>query len=475
MKILVSWLALHNDFDGDEVNKAGPNFNYHRFYYAHDVHLVFTDPKAEVKADFLVSALRIEFPTRRIEKRVLQIDNISDLKTVKIKMEQELLDLKSHRIDIFFSPGSSMMQLSWYILHTTLGLNTRLLQLLRFRHSKDKNKPDLVSIDAEQSQLPISAVIRQRALGELKTDDDFLLDESVKPVYEDAYKIAQTNDVTVLISGDTGTGKEYLAHYIHNMSARKNKTFASINCSGLSDQLLESRLFGYKKGSFTGAYSDHKGLFRSAEQGTVFLDEIADITPYMQQVLLRALQNKEIQPIGEPAVKTDVRIIAAANQDLYDKCGRGEFRFDLFYRIAVTDLHLPTLLERGRQEKEAFINFFLDRKRRRFNRPKILKLDKELYNFLLNYTFPGNIRELENLIDRFYVFNKTSASIKDLPLHVTKDNKNHSLKLEAAEKTHILKVYAICNENKKQTARTLGIALNTLKNKLKKYGDSKKL
>lgn len=469
MKILVSWLALHNDFDNDEVNKAGPNFNYHRFYYEHDKHIVFTEPKAELKADFLIAGLKNEYPDRQIEKCVLPIENISDLKEVKTQIEKKLLELTGHQIDIFFSPGSSIMQVAWYIVHTTLGLNTRLLQLMRFRHSRNKKRPDLIAIDAEHSQIPVSAVLRQRALNELHTDDDFLLTDSVKPVYEAAYKIAQTDDVTVLINGETGTGKEHLARYIHNMSARKNRKFESINCSGLSDALLESRLFGYKKGAFTGAYSDHPGLFRLAEDGTVFLDEIADITPYMQQVLLRVLQNKEIQPVGEPALKTNVRIIAAANRDLYEKCKAGQFRFDLFYRLTVTDLRLPSLAERGTAEKEALTKFFLDRKKIRYNRPTSLVLSNDLKQFLKSYNFPGNVRELENLIERFYVFQQDSADMKDLPLHVLNDDENRSLRLADVEKAHIIKVYRQMNKNKKQTADVLDIALNTLKNKLRKY------
>jgi DNA-binding NtrC family response regulator len=469
MKILVSWMALHNDFDDDQVNKAGPNYNYHRFYYKHDKHLIFCEPSSELKADFLLNALLRDFPERRVEKRVLQIDNISELKTVKSQMEKELLELQGHEIDIFFSPGSSIMLVSWYILHTTLAMNTRLQQLMRLRHSRRKDMPDLVEIDAEKSVTPVSAVLRQRAFSELHGDDDFLFTDSIKPVYEDAYRIAQTDDVTVLISGETGTGKEHLAYYIHRMSARKNKPFESINCSGLSDQLLESRLFGYKKGSFTGAFADRKGLFRSAEGGTVFLDEIADITPYMQQTLLRVLQNKEIQPIGESAVKTNVRIIAAANRNLYEKCRKSEFRFDLFYRLAVTDLRLPALSERGAKEKEQMIHFFLKRKKERFRRTKPLTLNKDLMNFLLHYDFPGNIRELENLIERLYVFKQESAGTEDLPDHTNINKNHHSVKLADAEREHILKIYNSFGRNKKNTAKALGIALNTLKNKLEKY------
>ncbi len=466
--ILISWIALQNDFDNEKVNKNGPTFNFHRFYFKHDKHIIFSVSQTEQKVDFLISSLKLDFPEHAVEKRVVNIENIGDLMEVKTVMEKEILNITANHIDIFFSPGSSIMQLTWYILHTTLNLHTRLLQLMRQRYSRSRDKPDLVMVDAERSVIPVSAVLRQKKLDTVNATDDFLLTNSIKPVYESAYQIAQTDDITVLINGETGTGKEHLANFIHCNSSRHDKAFESINCSGLTDQLLESRLFGYKKGAFTGAIKSEQGIFRRAQGGTVFLDEIGDITPYMQQTLLRVLQNKEIQPLGEKSQKVNVRIIAASNKNLYELCKAGKFRFDLFYRIAIVDLYLPSLIERGLNEKKQYLKHFLEIKKKQFKRQNLLELDKKLRSFLLEYTFPGNIRELENLIERFYVFNHDKAGIDDLPPHMKDALQTTSLKLKDIEMQHIRKVLRICNYNKQQTARQLGIALNTLKNKLKK-------
>jgi transcriptional regulator with PAS, ATPase and Fis domain len=207
----------------------------------------------------------------------------------------------------------------------------------------------------------------------------------------------------VLILGASGTGKENLSRYIHKNSARQDKPYIAINCSAFSDGLLESRLFGYKKGAFTGADKDTSGLFEQAHEGIIFLDEIGDISPYMQQSLLRVLQEKEIMPLGGKAKKVDVRVIAATNQNLPKLCEEGKFRWDLYYRLSVVELDLPTLLERGKTDLKQLMEHFLSTKKKELHRPKKLVLDKEAQEILLNYTYPGNVRELENVVQRAVV------------------------------------------------------------------------
>lgn len=462
-KLLISWMALHNDFSGNEVNITGPNYFYHKYHYRHEKHILLFTPNSETRAEFLQNRLNLDFPDHQLELKSVNIGNLSDLQEVKTKTESILLSFNEYEIDIFFSPGSSIMQLSWYICHTTLGLSTRLIQLLRPEHSRNPERPDIVFIESSLSDIPRSAIIRQNYANDYsRKKEDFLLTKSIEPVYRKAEKIAQTDNVSLLITGDTGTGKEHLARYVHQKSARHDKAFEALNCAGLSDQLLESRLFGHKKGSFTGAFRSEKGIFGKAEGGTVFLDEIGDISRYMQQVLLRVLQEKEIRPVGGNIRKTDIRIISATNKNLLKLVSEGSFRSDLYYRLAVTDLHLPALKERELNEKQALIEHFLEQKQKQLKKNRKLKLSKELYNALLEYSFPGNIRELENLIERLYVFSEYEADLNDLPPHFHFEQ-NNDFDLEECKRRHIRKTYRYFNQNKEKAARAMGISVNTLK------------
>jgi transcriptional regulator with PAS, ATPase and Fis domain len=172
-----------------------------------------------------------------------------------------------------------------------------------------------------------------------------------------------------------------------------------VNCSALADELLESRLFGHKKGSFTGADTDHDGIFKQAHGGTVFLDEVGDISPKLQQSMLRLLQEGEIQPIGGANETVNVRIIAATNKDLMKLCDAGEFRWDLYYRLAVTELDMPSLQKRGPEEIDEMLEFFLDSKKIELNKHSKIKPNAEVLQFVKNYAWPGNVRELENFVE----------------------------------------------------------------------------
>jgi two-component system, NtrC family, response regulator HydG len=252
---------------------------------------------------------------------------------------------------------------------------------------------------------------------------------------------------------------------------RRDRPFEPINCSALSDDLLESRLFGFKKGSFTGADEDRVGILEAAEGGTVFLDEIGDISSYMQQVLLRVIQEKEIAPIGGPRRKIDVRFLSATNQDMKQRCEQGRFRWDLYYRLAVIDLKLPPMQQWVRPEVKKLIQFLLEYKQRQFLRPHPLQLAPLTLELLLAYPFPGNIRELENLIERLYVLCQDErVGPEHLPESIVQAPAQASLKLKDVERQHIERVLRRNGHNQRQTARDLGVALNTLRSKIKGYG-----
>lgn len=444
MKYLISWVAHNNDFKDGQAIKTGPTYLYHQHYYDYDKHFLLSASKGDdTRLDVLVNLLSKDFKSHSIEPIYLNVSDVIDLNEIRTKLEKWLNKFKDDELDIFISPGTPTMQVAWYFIHMGLKLNTTLYQTRPAQHSKDKNKPDRIKIDIEQSQIPVAVTILENEIeysGSVKFEEDYKLTSSIEPVYKQALQIARTEDVTSIIYGESGTGKEHLANFIHKNSSRKSKPFETINCSALSDQLLESRLFGYAKGSFTGAYDNTKGLFESVDGGTIFMDEIGDISPYMQQVLLRVIQQKEIQPIGGKTKKIDVRIICATNRDLIKLCQDEKFRWDLYYRLSVVELRLPSLIERSNVELNEMISFFNKKAMKKFRRNNMLKFDRDALQVMQTYNYPGNIRQLENLIERLYVFNENIITGKDLPLNMIQTDEEKPLNMDYIEKEHIKKV-----------------------------------
>ncbi len=478
-KILIGWLAKNNDFktlenEGTIVNKEhSPNYQFHKHFYKHDKHLILHTAKDKLLAGMLHTAIKEDFKNHEVELVELNILDPISLTEIKPKVENELMKIREHEIDIFFSPGTSIMQVSWFICHTSLNLNSRLIQTRagRFTSSGD---PEMSEIGVEKSNIPYSAVLREESEEGRRGDsfpDKIHRTETIQQVYDRAYKIAQTDKVTCLITGPSGSGKENLASFIHENSPRKDEKYLAVNCSALSDQLLESHLFGYKKGAFTGADKDTPGIFDELDKGTIFLDEIGDISAYMQQSLLRVLQEGSFIPLGgHEEKKIDVRVIAATNRDLKKRCEEGKFRWDLYYRLAVVDLYVPSLAECGPDEVDELFEHFLDLKQKKLGKANRLKPSKEVIQAIKNYPFPGNIRELENLTEKLYVFCDEKIELTDLPSHITDPDESISLKIEDVEKRHIEKVLKMKHYNQRQTALAIGWVINTLKSKMERYG-----
>jgi DNA-binding NtrC family response regulator len=477
-KLLVSWVARNHDFIRNEkggfqsVANHGPHYQFYQHFYnsrGYDKHiLLYSSADQELWVEHLKSALCQLNPRANIELRFVELKNVISLEEIKPKVESLLLSLAEHEIDIFFSPGTSIMQLSWFMCHQSLGLNTHLIQTSEGRFHADK-KPKLEELSLESGYTPLAATIKQIHATKAKEDTHFKLTPSITPVYKRAEQVAHTDRVTVLIRGESGTGKEHLARHVHQKSARRDAPFLAVNCSAISESLLESRLFGHKKGSFTGAEKDAVGIFEQADGGTIFLDEIGDISPKMQQALLRVLQEREIQPIGGKSKKVDVRVVAATNAPLEKMCKDGSFRWDLYYRLAVAELELPNLCDRGLEEVKLYLEHFVKVKRAEFAKPKELKFTKEALTAVLNYTFPGNVRELENMIESLYVFCEEDVNYNDLPKRLRQPEAEHTLLLDDVEKAHIIRVYHLKNRNLTQTELALGISKNTLKKKLRIY------
>jgi transcriptional regulator with PAS, ATPase and Fis domain len=470
MKLLISWLAFNNDFKDGHIDKTGPTYTFHKLFYKQDKHILLSAANSDdTRLALLLNVLKRDFPEHNFEEKYMGLKSVIDLKEIYGKIEDLLLSYPEDDITLFISPGTPTMQVAWYLCHMNLGLKTSLVQTVSQQKSK-KPLAELIQVDIERSLVPTGAIIKEKRAGARDTDGpDYIITDSLQPIYNNALKIAQADNVTVLITGETGTGKEHLAKYIHQNSPRRDKIFVTINCSAFSDSLLESRLFGYMKGSFTDAKTDTIGIFEQANGGSIFLDEIGDISSYMQQSLLRVIQQKGITPIGGTSRKIDVRIITATNKNIPKECTEGNFRWDLFYRLSTVELKLPSLMVRGQNEVKKLLEHFIKIKRKEFGRERKLELDKDAVQVMLDYHWPGNVRELENIVESLYVFNDETANKKSLPPKLFESEENKPLNWEYVEKEHIKKVLFICKGNQKRVAESIGYSINTLRAKLKTY------
>ncbi len=275
---------------------------------------------------------------------------------------------------------------------------------------------------------------------------------------------------TVLITGESGTGKEVVARAIHAASPRARMPMVTIHCGALPETLLESELFGYERGAFTGANFRKKGKFEIADGGTVFLDEVGDISLKTQTDLLRVLQEKEIVRVGgNQTVKVDFRSIAATNKDLQEMVRAGTFRPDLYYRLNVVSIRLPSLRDR-REDIPLLAAHFLHKFAQAMNRPTP-GLSPEARDVLLGYDWPGNVRALENAIERAMVMSRgAEIQVSDFPFQLADKSKHNARTLEEVERAHVEEVLAETQGNLSRTARILDIDRTTLYNKLRKYG-----
>jgi len=282
------------------------------------------------------------------------------------------------------------------------------------------------------------------------------------------------SDTTILLKGETGTGKEIFAQSIHYNSNRAKKQFVAINCSAIPNEILESELFGYKKGAFTGADTNKKGLFEEAHEGTLFLDEISEMAFNLQAKLLRVLENKSfIKPGDSKETTVDVRIIAATNTNLEKAIEEGTFRKDLYYRISTFIIDLPSLRER-KEDIPILADYFIKYFSTKLNKP-ILSIDPEFYSKIRGYYFPGNIRELKNICERVVILSEKGSVLTDyLPQEFFNHSSNYlsdndNLTISSVEKQQIKKVLLMADNNKIKAAELLGIGLTTLYRKIEQY------
>ena len=301
-------------------------------------------------------------------------------------------------------------------------------------------------------------------------------DEKMLRIQDVIEQISNTS-VAVLVTGESGVGKEIVAKAIHNASTRRAKPFVAINCAALPSTLLEAELFGYEKGSFTGATQRHLGKFEQAQGGTLLLDEVSEMEPALQAKLLRALQEREIERLGGTGpIPVDVRIIATSNRDLPVAVEQGQFRQDLYYRLHVINIEIPALRERPR-DIELLANHFLALFSDQFNKP-MMSFAPDATNKLMSYKWPGNVRELNNVIQRTALLANTSIiTAKDIPVDLSQESSTDNWisalpigkSLAEVETQFILETLKFHTGNRTHAARTLDISLRTLRNKINDF------
>lgn len=404
---------------------------------------------------------------------------------------KDALDIiDNHEIDVIITdirmPGMSGIELLSKIKELDLSINVILItafatietavEALKMGARDYITKP----FNLEDVILSVKKVIGNVEKNEDKNSlQNYFLSKSPKmnKVLSLIRQVADTN-TTIMVNGETGTGKELAAQAIHDLSSRKDKPFIKVNCAAIPETLLESELFGYEKGAFTGANISKPGRFELADGGTIFLDEIGDITPLMQVKLLRVMQEREFEHLGgTKTIKVDVRIIAATNRDLQEMVKEESFRKDLYYRLSVVPIKLPPLRER-KEDISALVDYFLLESSCISGKNK-KTISSNAMSKLVRYNWPGNIRELENVIERCVVITPGQIiNLEDLPEYIADFEENDEEEIlsnklnyavDIAEKEMISRKLKECNGNRTKASELLGISRRSLHRKITKY------
>ncbi|MCS7019169.1 MAG: sigma-54 dependent transcriptional regulator [Cytophagales bacterium] len=484
--VLVSWLDYRFDFEQDRPHVPainGMTWRLHRYYvpqYECERHYLLSI-KASQPEDTQMTAmlhrLSKDFPSHRITPVFMNITDPIDLARIKGEVEPFLLSLREDgqvRVNIFYNAGYQMMQLAWTLCCLTSCSGFTRLFHMRKPEFTESGKPEILEIDLTKQQSTQAYGLLINSKSESRSTNTCIT-ASMEAAYRRAEQVASLPNFPALITGPSGSGKEQIARYIHQLSGRGQ--FIAINCAAMPDELLRAELFGYKKGAFTGAVESRIGYFEAANGGTLFLDEIGDASLLLQQSLLRVLQDGVIIPLGDTRPrKVNVRIVAATHRNLLQMIAQGTFRDDLYYRLNPAPIKLPAWADLPESERQQLFNFLWQQQARKLNHGRPAQISTEAVDFIVRCNFPGNIRQLQNLLAGLYVFyrhepritlNMVLHEIESSELSITTSPTGWSI--EEVERAHIQKALRHFRNNLSHTAKALGISLNTLKAKMRKF------
>jgi DNA-binding NtrC family response regulator len=408
------------------------------------------------------------------------LEHAKQLKPDLILCDLNLPDMKG--TDVIAQLNTSMNTASVVVI-TGEGTVNSAVEAMKLGAEDYLEKP----IDTEKLKLVLKKIAEKRGLQQevaslrkqrremYRKDYLFLSDPEMQKIYDEIEQIANQEKVTVIIFGETGTGKEHVARLIHALSPRSSRPFVELHCGSLPESILESELFGYEPGAFTDAKRQKPGLFEEGQGGTVFLDEIGELTPSVQMKLLKVLEQKTLRRLGgNREIPLDVRIVTATHRDLEKEVKEGRFRADLYYRLNVIPLTVPALRQRPNDIVQ-LANFFLQESCRAFNK-KLSLFSDDVLAALKNYSWPGNVRELKHVIERLVVTAKGSAlTVKDLPKEIREAKVQpaaggkSAVSNDQAELENIKRALVETKGNKSKAADILGITRKTLFNKMKRY------
>lgn len=506
-KAVISFMGYNADFLKSKhgalgaINEEGPNMLLHKYYIPQikaDYHyLLYDQEEASTvkKVNYLYRELRQVAQNNHciLQTECIGIEDPIDINSIYLKLHAFLMEMTDYEVHILFSTGTHTIHAAWALCASSFKqLNN--IQLIQFRPSKHTTSgdPEFMNVTLPPSYVGTTLMAKEKVLKKEGSQSENWWDHHWGASLEGSYDLAvaaASFNVTTLINGENGTGKEGIARFIHEEGKRKGVVhgeYIAVNCSAFTDELLRSELFGHKKGAFTGAEKDKIGLIESAEHGTLFLDEFGDISPYMQQSMLRVLQEKEYFAVGSTEVKkVKAKIVLATNKNLNKEVADGNFREDLYYRITQLEIELPALRNRLADERKTLLSQLKKKAQKHLGIDQELLLNKELYEFLIyRYNFPGNIREMEQIIMNLYMkskLGKREAVLSDLPSRIkatTVEDKNiiklHPFtgvrKWKEIEKIHLQEMLKLKLSQKKLAEEVGYNSVNTLKKKLSNYG-----
>ena len=479
-RTFISWLAYNKDFkalpNGIQINPKGPTIQIHEHLFSSvetDKHYILqckpaSNKELEKKIRVVSNYILEHYSNHSFEVVYLNIkeDELSNYDLVVAVLRNFLSTVdSSNNLEVITGSGSAIMHMAWVALLYSTDIK---FELYLMHHNPDKY-PNPIPVPLAKNRL-LDQKLKEFNLN--KRTPEIIKDSIITKTYERAFTFAKAFESNILILGETGTGKDLLARFIWKNSPLYDKPFEAINCAALPDEnLLISELFGHEKDAFTGANRARKGIFQKCNGGTIFMDEIGDMPMKVQQVLLRALENKEVRPLGSDNLVSDVRvrIIAATNIDLWTKCVNNQFRWDLYYRLCDCELELSSFSSRTIAQRRNIIDQSIKQSELRWGRKMIF--DYEAKQIFYGHLFPGNFRELTRTINSLMAMELKTIRKSDLPSRFFKKVDEPAKNREISEKRQLEKIYAEQNYNMAATARIWGYSNpHKLKQKMEKMG-----